>query len=156
MSLIKILSRGLGTGVGGKVLQVVQSSISTSGSTTSSSFVDTGLSVSITPTNSSNKVLVLVNLNGCLTINGGATALQANLLRGSTSICKFADAGLNGGSTRNDFGDCSVSYLDSPSTTSSTTYKVQAKSSGGSTVYWSNQDNLAISTITALEISAWL
>jgi hypothetical protein len=63
-------------------------------------------------------------------------------------------AGLNGGTNRNDFGDFAVSYLDSPATTSSTTYKVQAKSSAGGTVYWCNQTNNSVSTITAMEISA--
>ena len=135
------------------VLQVVQGTISGQGSTTSTSYTDTGLTVSITPTSSSSKVLVLVNLNGCLTLNG-STAMLVDLLRGSTSVCKFGEAGLNGGTNRNDFGDFAVSFLDSPATTSSTTYKVQAKSSGGGQVYWCNQTNNSISTITVLEITA--
>lgn len=137
----------------GSVLQVVQGTYQNQGSTSSTSLVDTGLSVSITPTNSSSKVLVLVNLNGCLTLNG-STAMLVELIRGSSSICKFGEAGLNGGTNRNDFGDFAVSYLDSPATTSSTTYKVQAKSSAGGTVYWCNQTNNSVSTITAMEISA--
>jgi hypothetical protein len=137
----------------GNVLQVVQGSLSTSTSTSSTSFVDTGLSATITPKFSTSKILVIVNLNGCLTING-SSSLQSTLVRTSTSICNFSDAGLNGGTNRNDFGDCAVTYLDSPATTSATTYKVQAKSSGGATVYWCNQTNLALSFITLMEIAA--
>jgi len=137
----------------GNVLQVVQGTLSGQGSTTSTSYTDTGLTVSITPTSSSSKVLVLVNLNGCLTLNG-SSAMLVDLLRASTSICKFGEAGLNGGTNRNDFGDFSVSFLDSPATTSSTIYKVQAKSSGGGQVYWCNQTNNSISTITLMEIAA--
>jgi hypothetical protein len=111
------------------------------------------LSAAITPKFSTSKILVIVNLNGCLTING-SSSLQATLVRTSTSICNFADAGLNGGTNRNDFGDCAVTYLDSPATTSATTYKVQAKSSGGATVYWCNQTGAALSFITLMEIAA--
>jgi len=138
----------------GSVLQVVQGTYATIQSTSSTSFVDTNLTASITPSSSASKVLVFVNLNGCLSLNSLSSSLQCTLVRGSTSICNFADAGLTNFASRNDFGDCAVTYLDSPATTSSTTYKVQGRSSNGGTVYWCNQSGIAVSTITLMEISA--
>lgn len=135
----------------GSVIQTVTSTLTSQGNTTSTSFVDTGLSVSITPTSSSSRILIFAHLNGCLTLNG-STAMLVDLVRGSTSVCKFGEAGLNGGTSRNDFGDFAVSFLDSPATTSATTYKVQARSSAGGAVYWCNQTGNSVSVITVQEI----
>jgi hypothetical protein len=110
----------------GNILQVVNSVLTTAGTTTSSStYADTGLSASITPTASSSRILVMINLAGCG--KGSAdTYLRLRLLRGSTDILAFENlGGENGTTSRTNFGSCSTAYLDSPSTTSSTTYKVQ-------------------------------
>ncbi|QGZ17772.1 putative tail fiber protein [Pelagibacter phage HTVC026P] len=117
---------------GGKVLQVVQGTLSTSVTTNSSSFSDVGLSATITPSSSSNKILILVDLNG-VESRDNRTWLDAKLLRGSTDIvANFggrAGYGQKYGYTDSDYhrgvGAVTCSFLDSPSTTSATTYKIQ-------------------------------
>lgn len=129
-------------------------------STTSGTFTDvTGLSVSITPTSSSSKVLVFVSIyNG----NGTATQLNSfNLVRGSTNIAQPASAtysaSMNWSANSTDSGGIAgLVHLDSPATTSATTYKIQMKTTVGSTGYVNRRgDNstvTAVSSITAIEI----
>ena len=129
----------LPSGLGGKVLQVVSTTKTDTFSTASTSFVDvTGLSVSITPSSASNKILVIASVYG-----GNASQYSfARLMRDSTAI-SIGDA--NGSNTRGSFTNFytadgsnfkggSQNFLDSPATTSSTTYKVQMLA-GSSTVY---------------------
>ncbi len=126
----------LPAGVGGKVLQVVQGTFSTSITTNSSSFSDVGLSATITPSSSSNKILITVDLNG-VESRDNRTWLDAKLLRGSTDIVSNfggrAGYGQRYGATDSDYhrgvGAVTCSFLDSPSTTSATTYKIQYASS---------------------------
>jgi len=123
-----------------KVLQVISGTPKTDTFTTSSSsFVDvTGLSVTITPTSATSTILVLFQVNGSQEVGAGRASLR--LLRGSTVI----DAGAVAGSRTPALGgfsaaDSSIpsapvsgSFLDSPATTSSTTYKIQAAMTAGS------------------------
>ena len=152
----------------GKVLQVVSATKTDTFSTTSSSYVDvTGLTVSITPTSSSSKILVLGS------INYGASADVGffRLVRDSTALQVGDAAGVRvqaTGQMRNstdsaDADTASVLYLDSPATTSSVTYKIQAASSpGGYTTRFNssaddaNQTNRGrtASSITVMEIAA--
>ena len=121
---------------GGKVLQVVYASSTTQTSISSTSYTDTGLSGSITPSAATSKVLVFITQNFAFSFgaNTGAGA-AVQLLRGATSVLD-----LDGGSTdvvwfRTGLGNPNnvyalslpVFYLDSPNTTSSTTYKTQGK-----------------------------
>jgi hypothetical protein len=137
-------------------------------STSSASYVDiTGLSVSITPSSASNKILTMVTLN-CG--NSTATVFEPiRLLRDSTAICIGDAAGsrtrASSGSGRiNDVSDVynlNINFLDSPSTTSATTYKVQIFANAATTYVNSNglnADNAETgryaSTITVMEVSA--
>ena len=143
------------TGVG-KVLQVVQTKKSDSFTTTSTSYVDvTGLSVSITPSSASNKVLILVNPVVYTSRGGSNTYSDAyvNLVRNSTDINVVRGA-INGGTTSyvDSFVNPNINFLDSPSTTSSTTYKIQVKLSDSSNNLVVNQ-GLLDSTIIAIEIA---
>lgn len=138
----KLTSSSLPTG---SVLQVVQGSYNTEFSTTSSTFADIGLSASITPSSSSNKILVLYSV-GYLMQDTNIAGLQ--LLRGSTVIqssIRVAHA-LHASYFHNE-------YLDSPATTSSTTYKIQSNKNTGSSfsTCWNAQQP---STITLMEIKA--
>ena len=157
----------------GKILQVVQGEFT---STTSSvnetgSPVDMGLSASITPSSTSNKILVLVNI-GLLGWNQDTT-WSIQLVRGSTTIGTGAASSTRipihsgGGHTdHSTWQSTSLSgmYLDSPSTTSATTYKVQYGGNGVATIYINrnerdhttsnDEDHRAISTITLMEVSA--
>jgi hypothetical protein len=136
----------------GNVLQVVSATYSTATSTSGTALVDTGLSASITPTSSSSKILVLVTMNGLL--NGGTadTGIKLAILRGSTNINTFAEYTCYLGSSVSLITSAAGNYLDSPSTTSSTTYKVQfARRDGSGTV--SVQANSDSSTIVLMEIA---
>jgi len=151
--------------VGGKLLQVIQTVVTAStATTTSSSFVDiTGITLSITPTLATSKILVSCNLQF-----GVQTGWHAHyrLMRDSTAIC-IGDAS---GSRKQSTGDvaynvsvlniAAAQFLDSPATTSATTYKVQWGAENTSTIYLNrahgNTDTAefvsAASTITAMEI----
>jgi hypothetical protein len=145
-------------GGGGKVLQVVQGTVLTGDvSTSSTSYSDLGLSVSITPSSASSKVLVFATLTGCAKRTTD-TSLLTKLLRDSTQIM-LSDAGYTGSVVRLNFGNVNLNILDSPATTSAITYKVQiAASSAGSPVVSVNADgtgaNTNNSTIIAMEIGA--
>ena len=120
----------------GKILQVVQTVKTDTTSFVSSNtntFVDiSGMSVSITPRSSSNKILVFYTAN----VSQSTTAtIHLRLIRGSTSIFQGDAAGNRLGSTQvwrpnssqysYDVGPLTGMFLDSPATTSSTTYKLQ-------------------------------
>jgi len=132
----------------GSVIQVVNVTYSVLVSTTGTTYIDTGLSASITPTSSSNKILVIVHQSecGCSNANVGM-ALQ--LLRNSTSIVVIGPANAYGPANAN--ASISTAYLDSPATTSAVTYKTQFKlnSASGTAVV---QSDTATSTITLMEI----
>ena len=149
----------------GSVLQVVSTTKTDTFSTSSTTFTDiTGLSVSITPSSASSKILVIVNVLGSQDVNGNRIFMK--LLRDSTSIC-IGDAA--GSRDRVSFGSSSYetvfmttwsqNYLDSPSTTSATTYKIQMRVSG-TTGYINRADDdtdssiyqRGASSITVMEI----
>ena len=143
----------------GSVLQVVNADYGSYTSTTSTSPVDLGLSASITPTSSSSKILVFVSING-VERNTSSTGPVARfrLLRGSTEIFNFENA-IFAGSTTTGYGNSSTSYLDSPATTSATTYKIQWNiSSNTGTIYINNYATGGVgttrSTLTLMEIAA--
>jgi hypothetical protein len=152
----------------GSVLQVVNSVKTGTQSTTSSSYVDiTDLSVSITPKFATSKILVMARINNMS--ESIANGLFVNLVRNSTTITSSSNGGLTdtydawasaggGGMTNNDrkISSCSIDYLDSPATTSATTYKMQMRADGN-TVYvnrWGADANIAsVSSITVMEIA---
>ena len=132
----------------GSVLQVVNAVTGTQASTTGGTLVDTNLTASITPSSSSNKILVLVNQFGGKDAN---CAYKLRLFRGATDI-GGSDYVMFTNTTLNVQGlSYSLAVLDSPSTTSSTTYKTQiAISTGSGAVY--AQVNNGQSSITLIEV----
>ena len=138
----------------GKVLQAVHATHNTDTTTNSSSFSDTGLTATITPSSSSNKVLVIVNQNG-LEKDNSDIKMQAKLVRASTDLGNFiGDETLNTStSNRTDIGGTGFSYLDSPSTTSATVYKTQFRNVNGTDLV-AVQNGNSVSSITLMEISA--
>ena len=173
--LCNILATALefGTAPSGKVLQVIQATklgtqtISGSGSDSPETFTDiTDLSVSITPSSASNKILILANVmgsadnNSFLTVFRGATNL-ASPTSPSNRTPAFAGDFNNG--ANNDFSRTwSIMFLDSPSTTSSTTYKLGITIWSDNTVYINRAetDNDAgwqprgVSSLILMEIAA--
>ena len=152
----------------GSVLQVVSATKTDTASFTSSTFSDvTGLSVSITPSSSSNKILILVNVNGSW--QNGITKIGGRLMRDSTAIAIGDAAGsrtrltseLYFGVNGDTFLPMSMNYLDSPSTTSATTYKWQANSMDNAGTVYINKAYVdsdatyvgrGVSSITVMEI----
>jgi len=153
-----VLSSATTTGFpAGSVLQVVNATYSTLSSSSSSAFADTGLTASITPTSASSKILVLVNHVGCGKQTNN-TALVLKLLRSSTDLIEFEKiGGYTNTTTANYFGSCSTCYLDSPSTTSATTYKTQFASQANNAIVYLQSalsGGASVSTITLMEIGA--
>jgi hypothetical protein len=162
-----ITTADLASGVGGKVLQVVQSVKTDTFSSSSSSFVDiTGLSISITPSSASNKILVMANIVGA-----GIPATNIGhfrIVRGATAIYVGDSAGTRTqsfiGTMASDVNGSISStaiFLDSPSSTSALTYKIQGLTTYSSFyVNRSSNDSddgtrpRTASSITVMEISA--
>ena len=163
---VTMTNSGTATGFG-KVLQVVQTVKSDTFSSSSSSWTDiTGLSVSITPSSASSKILIMYSI---IASESASQFASFRITRNSTGIA-IGDASGNrqpattsswGGGATNQTNSQSVQYLDSPSTTSSTTYKVQTISTASQINYINRnvRDNDAyyeprtISTITVMEIA---
>jgi hypothetical protein len=138
----------------GSVLQVVQASTSTSVTNSTATFSDTGLTASITPTSATSKILVLVS-QSCYKTGGNANnCVDVKLLRGATDLGNLIYAFGYTGTAIIFYGTGSFQYLDSPATTSSTTYKTQFRNNAGVAAVGVQQDNLGISTITLMEIAA--
>jgi hypothetical protein len=136
----------------GCVLQVVNATYSTTTSSTTSTFVDTGLSATITPKFSTSKILVIVNQNG-VGHNATNTYMFLQLLRGSTVICSFEKQfGYNSTAANNFSASTGTNYLDSPATTSAVTYKTQMNNQGSGIVYCQAYGSES-STITLMEIA---
>ena len=142
------------TPTNGTVLQIVTATYSTVTSSSSDSYADTGLTVTITPKSSSSKIMLIVTQNGCWKSNGNSgSAVLLNLLRGSTEIVYFgAEVGFTGTALELLIGSVSCHFLDSPSTTSAVTYKTQFRNRVAAAAV-QVQTNSAVSTITALEIA---
>jgi hypothetical protein len=138
---------------GGKVLQVVNATYSTQVTSSSSTFADTGLTASITPSSATSKILVIVDQTGVAKSTSDTYAML-RLLRGATTLADFEKvAGYNAASSRITVGGCGINYLDSPATTSSVTYKTQL-ASGANSAAARVQDDNSTSTITLMEIGA--
>ena len=137
----------------GKIGQVLNTINSSEAASSSSTYATTGLNLSITPTATSSKVLVIVTQAG-VGKNSSNTKCNLKLQRGTTDIHQFdSDAGYNAGTASNYVGSSSVCYLDSPNTTSATNYRtVFASSADSSNV--SVNTNSSDSTITLMEILA--
>lgn len=143
--------------VTGKVLQVVWANTGTQQTSTSTSFVDiTGLSLSITPTSASSKILVSVALQMSSTGPGPV----ARILRDATDITAGGSGSYLGFAMNEDTPANSLVYqaLDEPSSTSSLTYKVQARRHAGSGTFYVNDRSGGgfglLSSITAMEIAS--
>ena len=153
---------GIPTGGGGGIVQVKQTVDSTSTTQISgSSYQDAGgLSVSITPKFNTSKILIMATTNIQAFVSAQEVSGGLRLLRDSSEIIEYPyafvmEAGTSGSSRIFYNTNHSATFLDSPSTTSAVTYKVQLKTYGTSNgmklVY--NQ-NSSKSTILVMEVSA--
>ena len=135
----------------GKILQVLSQVVTTKFATTSSSYTDTGITLAITPATTSSKILV--QMQGMFGTGEGGANNFIQVLRGSTQLGE--DVSIMQDAVTQNFIRTIV-FLDSPSTTSAVTYKVQVKA--GSNEVFMNRDNsdnqLGFSTITLSEVGA--
>lgn len=139
---------------GGKILQVVMGTTSTQTRSTTSTFTDTGLTATITPSATTSKVLVMVHHNG-VSKSFNNTRGNLQLLRNSTNIITFSGyAGETGNTNTNNPGTVSTSYLDSPATTSAITYKTQQNSDANNSAFDTQTNNSCTSTIILMEVGA--
>jgi hypothetical protein len=143
---------------GGKVLQVVNFSTYTNATNTTTTFADTGVTLNITPTSATSKILVLVNIvevfKSASNVNN---ALKFKVLRGSTQIGGSFYVNLTNSTMELTTPSQNFTLLDSPATTSATTYKVQfaqAIASNSSVQINYANDATSTSTITLMEIGA--
>ena len=136
----------------GHVIQVVQSTLTSTPTSTSTSFADTGLSVTITPKSASSKILVKADYGTGSGTSSGGMIIQ--LLRGSTVLFY---RGASYSSSAGTYGADAFSHLDSPATTSSITYKVQYKTQAAASTVYFNPEYAGYSNptahITAMEIA---
>lgn len=143
------------TALTGRIAQVVQSTFSTTASTTSGTLVTTGHTATITPTSATSKILALVS---CAINNTNGNDSPLTLYNASTNLAGTGNVfvsflSISGGETG---VPASFMYLDTPATTSSTTYSVYFASGGGTTRYNYPVGNLSlgqVATITLLEVS---
>jgi len=154
----------------GKVLQVVSSTLTSVATGNGTSVVDTGLTATITPSSSSSKI----HVSGYIIIGTSSFYVYCYLVRGSTQIL-LGDTASNrprvtiggpmyaGGNETYAFEPTPFQYLDSPSATSATTYKIQIRSYTAAQTWYvnkthSDRDNAeyeprGASVITLMEIS---
>ena len=143
----------------GSVIQVVSNTYSTATIIQSTSYIDTGLSASITPISNTSKVFVIVQLSGRIYMDTNQTReFNLNIIRNSIQVhqLKTGEIGAEVGS--NNFAiwpvPSSLTYVDSPGTTSSTTYKIQGSVDDISNTTSININSKSgVSTITLMEIA---
>jgi len=133
-----------------RILQVVHAATTTVIVNSTTSFIDSGLTASITPQSSTSKILVLVQQQ--FYVPTGGDGLIVALLRGSTTL-QSADSGVFALSSAI-VGDRNFFYLDSPASTSSVTYKTQFRRGNASGGALYAQINTNPSNIVLLEVSA--
>ena len=132
----------------GSVIQVVQTVFTSTFATTSTSLVSTGVTASITPKFSTSKILVLAQMNTVETDAAGWAEMA--LYRNAGSIATTGRLGTSG--TGSSATPC-MNLLDSPATTSSTSYTLYIKSSAGGQVNLSYGGSSPATTITLMEIA---
>ena len=147
----------------GSVLQVPTQALTyTQFTTTSTSFADwTGMSVTITPSSTSSRILIFVHCNGIFSGTSGNNPLL-RILRDSTVVGVPTDyAAFDASNGNNGGGTVSLVLEDSPNTTSAVTYKIQYRSDNGGLVYFNVNDSGSAqlgdestnSTLTLMEIA---
>ena len=140
---------------GGKVLQLQSAELAgTTGTTESTSYIDTGLNVSITPTAATSKIVVFVwTLVYSVTSTTAQYSAQIIEDGSSTVLCEFVNTGISGGTTHQ--GQISMGGVFSCSDTSALTFKTQMhKRSNSGTLYYLGYETGSKHTIIAVEVAA--
>jgi hypothetical protein len=139
---------------GGKLLQVVTGTTSTQAINSTATFADTGLTATITPTAATSRILVFVHhTNNYKAATNANNGLYIRLLRDATELVLTPSDGGYNGQSQDLYFSTSLSYDDSPSSTSALTYKTQFRNSGAYADVRVQRDSRA-SSIVLMEIGA--
>ncbi|MAW84876.1 MAG: hypothetical protein CL832_10885 [Crocinitomicaceae bacterium] len=143
MSILKVdtineKTSGNGVAIPGHVIQFLSMRTDGSRSTTSTSLSDTGLTLTITPKSTSSKIVIFANMYEIF--KQGANTSPMFAINRAGTIVGDHQASTQMYTTANEYENVQIQYVDEPSTTSATEYKIQYKSSNGNTVYV-NGDN---------------
>ena len=143
----------------GKILQIVNGTHSSEKNSSTSTYATTGVTASITPSSSSNTILVTVHISGVAKFGGTGTGVGLKVFRGTaTSDPEINFFSWRAGNTAdngnyNFCGSCSTTFSDSPSSTSAVNYTVFFNSKDNTSTA-RIQDENTTSTITLMEIQA--
>jgi len=138
----------------GSVLQVVFGSYNTRIQNSTTSYADTGLTVSITPQFSTSKILVFGTQADCFKNNTDAQqSIYLQLQRNGSTIYQICDRALLTVTVGENLENISFNWLDSPATTSAIAYKTVFKAFTTNGFVTTQQQNSSYSTITAMEIA---
>ena len=141
----------------GKILQVVQGSTTTPTSTTSGTYQASGVSVSITPSSTSSKIILVVNISIQVAATpGGSSEMYLGLFRDSTNIKESIFGLITSGVSANPLSfdtAATLSILDTPATTSAIDYNVQYRTDGLANRTARVQYNSDLGTIVAMEVA---
>jgi hypothetical protein len=138
---------------GAKVVQIVTAETTTETGNSTNVYSDTTLTASITPTSASNKILVIASHNGVgRTATSSASNVLIKLLRGATEIAGSFYIGETNTALRVYIGSTVITKMDSPATTSATTYKTQFMNGGNAAAAYV-QLGSSTSTIVLMEVT---
>ena len=150
-----ITAAKLASGVGGKVLQVLSATDNSNYSTTSTSFISSSntMSITITPSSASNKIYVIAST--CVYNNTNQSYTSATIYRDTTNL---GNGNLGMGSVWGSNSSIpnvpmTMHYLDSPASTSALTYQVRYRAVGSGTAYLNGLDANNQGAITVFEIA---
>ena len=145
-----ISTASLAAAATGKVLQVLYTQTATAQTLASASYTDlTNMSLAITPSSSSNKILIRAGISGELTANDYGFGI--GIVRGSTAVLTENTKALYGNGITELVARLPFEFLDSPSTTSATTYKIQVKTHDGNSIIFNRS---SVSFLVLMEVAA--
>ena len=129
------------------ILQIQQGTIATSSNTNQASFINSLLTVTITPKSSSSKILVIAN--GPAETGAGSTGYMT-LVRGTTNLGNSNGLHTMSASTNH---NVTLMYYDSPATTSATTYTAAMRTDGGGSIFFPVSAGTSTAVIWAIEVA---
>jgi hypothetical protein len=148
-----------GTVSSGAVVQVKQFTYSTAVTTSSTSYISTGLTGSITPTSASNKILVMATVPTIVFKTGNDAGADLVLYRGATQIYPHTNSSgyrlyISGaGGYIQSIGNIPLNYIDSPASTSAQTYTVYFREMAGGGGAVTTQRGNEMSTLILMEVT---
>jgi hypothetical protein len=110
---------------GGKLLQLVSATFNTETDLSTTTFTDSGLTATITPTSATSKIYVQISAPFFKNATSANNGVKFRIMRGASAIVTWAETSLGNSTATNNSALFGINYIDSPATTSATTYKLQ-------------------------------